>query len=65
MNDQQNHPLTRNEKELLRYFRELPAQYQLDMLGTAEASYNAMERMKILGDRQFERRPEEKLSDWH
>jgi hypothetical protein len=65
MSDPQSNSLTRDEKELLRYFRELSPQNQLDLLGSAEASFNTIERMKTLSDRQFERRPEEGRGDWH
>jgi hypothetical protein len=65
MTEPQGQPMTRYEKELIRYFRELSPQNQLDLLGAAEASYNAVERMKELSDRQIERRPEEGRGEWH
>jgi hypothetical protein len=63
MSDPQSHVMTRCEKELIRYFRELSPENQLDLLGAAEASYNAVARMKELGDREVERRPLE--GEWH
>jgi hypothetical protein len=65
MSDSQGHLMTRYEKELIRYFRELSPQNQLDLLGAAEASYNAVARMKELSERQIERRPEEGRGEWH
>lgn len=65
MSDSQGQSMTRYEKELIRYFRELSPQHQLDLLGAAEASYNAVARMKELSDRQIERRPEEERGEWH
>ncbi|MFA5514893.1 MAG: hypothetical protein WDA20_01270 [Desulfuromonadales bacterium] len=50
---QQN--LSRDEQELLAYFRGLPLDQQTDILAAAETSYNAFERMKELTSREVER----------
>ncbi len=50
---QQN--LSRDEQELLAYFRGLPLDQQTDILTAAETSFNAFERMKELASRDIER----------
>jgi hypothetical protein len=65
MTELQSHEMTRFEKELIRYFRELSPENQLDLLSVAEASYNAVARMKELSDRQIERRPAAERGEWH
>ncbi len=65
MKDYSSEKLTREERELIYYFRSLPVQQQLDILGSAEADFNAFERMKELARRDVERKVEEKRSGWH
>lgn len=48
-------PLSRNERELLAYFRALPNDQQSDILAAAEASFNAFKRMEELAAREVER----------
>ena len=55
MNTAAAKPLSRNEQELLAYFRALPNDQQSDILTAAEASFNAFERMKELAARDVER----------
>jgi hypothetical protein len=66
MNDYTARPLSRDEQELLAYFRALPNEQQSDLLTAAEASFNAFERMKELAARDVERgfRDESQHSSW-
>lgn len=66
MTDECGSPLTREERELLTYFRGLPLQQQMDILGSTEASFNFFERMKQLAARKVEREAsEEDDSPWN
>jgi hypothetical protein len=65
MADLTGQPLSREERELIHFFRSLPPHQQLDILGTAEANFNASERMKQLAARHVERRLTEDKSEWH
>ncbi len=67
MSEFSGEPLSREEKELLNYFRGLPLDQQLDILGAAEASFNANERMKELASREVETRLEDVAGErrWH
>lgn len=47
--------LNRDEQVLLKYFRALTVQQQMDILGAAEISYNAQERQRELASRSIER----------
>lgn len=50
-----NRPLNRDEEVLLRYFRALPPQEQMDILTEAEVRFDARERLKELSSREVER----------
>lgn len=64
MQSQESH-LSREEKELINYFRGLPVPQQLDILSSAESHFNAFERMKALAMRQVERNFGEDRHEWH
>lgn len=66
MDDAAGGPLSRNEKELLAYFRALPNDQQIDILTAAEASFNAFERMRELAAREVERgfKEDQQSSRW-
>lgn len=57
--------LSREERELINYYRGLPVHHQLDVLSTAESHFNAAERMKELSFREIERHSGDDRSDWH
>lgn len=48
-------PLNHDEKVLLKYFRALSTEQQMDILGSAEMSFNAQERQRELSLRSIER----------
>ncbi len=62
---QQRNEISREERELLTYFRGLPVQQQLDILSHAEAEFNSFERMKQLAKRQVEQRVTGEGHEWH
>lgn len=47
--------LSRDELELVRYYRALPMQKQFEILENAEASFNAARRMEELAGRKVEK----------
>ncbi len=57
--------ISREERELLTYFRALPVQQQLDILSHAETEFNSFERMRQLATRQVEHRGSEGEHEWH
>jgi hypothetical protein len=65
MADHTANALTREERQLIQFYRNLPTNEQLDILGTAEASFNASQRMKELADRKVETNPPEEKQGWH
>jgi hypothetical protein len=48
-------PLSRDEMELVRYYRGLSMQKQFEILENAEASFNAARRMEELAGRKVEK----------
>ena len=50
-----NRTLNRDEEVLLRYFRALPPEEQIDLLNDAEIRFDATERRKELSSREVER----------
>lgn len=57
--------VSREEMELISYFRGLPVPQQLDVLSIAEGHFNAFERMKALAMRHVESNPGEERHEWH
>ena len=47
-------PLSRDEQDLIRYYRDLPQPLQQELLARAEGSHNAALRMKELMSRDVE-----------
>lgn len=48
-------PLSRDEMELVKYYRGLSSQQQFEILESAETSFNAARRMKELAGREVEK----------
>lgn len=48
-------PLSRDEMALLKYYRALTIQKQLELLENAENTFNATRRMRELAERVFEK----------
>lgn len=48
-------PLSRDEVELVRYYRGLSSQKQFEILESAEACFNAARRMEELAGREVEK----------
>jgi hypothetical protein len=48
-------PLTRDEMELVKYYRGLSSQKQFEILESAESSFNSARRMEELAGREVEK----------
>ncbi len=56
MTDERLQLLSRDEMELIRFYRSLSSQKQFDILQSVEETYNAARRMKELVAREVEKR---------
>ncbi|TYO99545.1 hypothetical protein EDC39_10268 [Geothermobacter ehrlichii] len=55
MSEQLSSQLTRDEQDLIRFYRELPQEKQLEILEAAEYGVNALRRMRLLAGRPVEK----------
>lgn len=55
MSEQSAFQLTRDEQDLIRFYRELPQEKQLEILEAAEYGVNVLRRMRLLAGRPVEK----------